>query len=282
MRSRVVTLLVALGALLAVVVTQQLGSRSPSGPAASGPAPSTTTPAATKAHATARPTAHPSHHGSSVAAAPLPVPPVAALPPAPTARYTAAPVPTPHDAGPGTVPLRLNFVSGAPRLEAPGLAVSRGTIAVSSGSPAQFDTDPLRRPVTLDGASQLRLHLTHSASGDLALQVTVGDVLPDGSEHVLASQVANVAASVAAAGPKSNVDLTLGTPHVTLPAGHVFRLTVGLADTTLDQVTLYYGALPGEDEGNTTQDQLGAADGGPNPARLTVPVTEQTGAFGPY
>jgi hypothetical protein len=279
-RSRVVTVLVALGVLVGVVVWSQFSSH-PSAPEASGPAPASTPATAhtSTPHASGK---IPQVRPHPVAAAPLPPLPGGASAPVPQAAYKAPGVPSPGNIGPGTAPLRLNFVSGAPELEAPGLAVNRGSLQVDPGSPAAFDTETLQRPVTITGASWLRLHLTHQAPGDLALQVTVSDVRPDGSTVVLAEQQVTVPAAVAAAGPKSNADLTVGTHRVTIPAGDVLRLSVGFAALTADQLTLYYGALPGEDESNSTHDQLEAADGGPNPARLMVPVSELSGAFRPY
>lgn len=183
---------------------------------------------------------------------------------------------------PAAVALRLGQVNREDVLFAPGLAMASAQQYLTPGVPVTLPSEPLRRPVTLVGRPLLRLHVAHTMPGDLSLAVGLDAVAPSGSARaVLAPVVSRIPAAVLNRGPAADADLALPAVRVRLAPGERLQLTLNepLTSGSGDWVTLYFGALPGEDpDPNNLQQQNDAAQGGHDPARLVL----QAYGFGPF
>ncbi|MDQ1687701.1 MAG: type transport system ATP-binding protein [Frankiaceae bacterium] len=187
---------------------------------------------------------------------------------------------------PTTVSLRLASASKTERLVAPGLAMSRATRTLLPGQSLTFSSEPLRRPVSVNSRPFVRLHLAHTVPGDVVLYLSIQAVGPEGSVRVLLpSHAVTALESLMSQGAAANVDFRL--PHVvgSLAPHEQLQLSISelggspLGAAHPDVLTVYLGALPGED---TDVHDLGQvndeAKGGKNPARLSLSVTG-TGPF---
>lgn len=203
-------------------------------------------------------------------------------PPAPTKprpAHVAKPRPFGPSAGPGDVSLRFANNNETAYLAGPGMAIGRGNYSLTALQPLVLTATALQRPVTIDGTPFLRMHLTSSQPGDLTMTATLADVASSGSVQTIESRQISIAAGTVARGPDSNADATLDRVHYALAAHHALRLTLALSAASVGTVHVYYGALPGQDEGSSTADRNEEAMGGPNPTRLRLPVTKVAGAF---
>jgi hypothetical protein len=196
----------------------------------------------------------------------------------------AATKPVPH-----TVSLRLASVKQHTVLVAPGLAMSRATRQLMPGQSLTFPSEPLRRPVTIDSRPFLRLHLSHTVPGDVNLYLRIEVLNPEGQlRQLMPSRLMTVREALMSQGPAADIDFRL--PRVTGKLGVNERLQVvlselGSAPTDAihpDVLTVYLGALPGEDSDTHDVNQvLDESKGGKDPARISLSVIGE-GAFQPW
>jgi hypothetical protein len=188
-----------------------------------------------------------------------------------------------HAAGskPQAVSLRLGSVKQSPRLFAPGLAMSRASRTLMPGQSLTFPSEPLRRPLTIDSRPFLRLHLSHTVPGDVTLYVRIQVLGAEGVvRDILPNQALVAPETVLAKGPQADIDLRM--PHVIARLAAKDQLQVVLSELSSsptdalhpDVLTVYLGALPGEDTDTHDMGQvLDESKGGKDPARLTLRVT---------
>ena len=182
---------------------------------------------------------------------------------------------------PQTVSLRLASVNQSTRLVAPGLAMSRATRSLVPGQSLTFPSEPLRRPLRIDSRPFIRLHLAHTVPGDVTLYARLEVVTREGGIRVmLPNHAVTVPESLLSQGAPANVDARL--PHVVgaLAEGEQLQLVIselGSSPTDAlhpDVMTVYLGALPGEDtDTHDTGQVLDESKGGKNPARISLSVT---------
>lgn len=191
-------------------------------------------------------------------------------------------------AKPRPVSLRLASVNKTTRLVAPGLAMSRSTRTLAPGGSLTFYSEPLNRPVGLDGSPWMRLHLSHTVPGDVTLYVRVEAVSPTGVVRaLLPSQRLHAQETLLSQGPAADVDLRMPTLRANLAKSERLQivLTQVAGPTDLlhpDIITVYLGALPGEDTDDHDVEQvLHRSKGGADPARVVVIATGE-GPFQPW
>lgn len=179
------------------------------------------------------------------------------------------------------VALRLGTVGPDTRLVPPGVAMERDQRSLTVAAPLNFPSEPLRRAVVLRGRPLLRLHLSHSMPGGLRLGVAMAALGADGGRRRLDATETAVAAGVLSRGPRAAVDTWLrAMPGALLRPRERLQVSLWLpASAGPDVVTVYLGALPGEDPNPNDARQLDhAAKGGSDPARLAV-IAQGSGAF---
>lgn len=191
-------------------------------------------------------------------------------------------------AKPGPVPLRLASVNKTERLVAPGLAMSRATRTLMPGGSLTFYSEPLNRPVVLNGNPWIRLHLSHSVPGDVTLYVRIEAVSAAAAVRpLLPSQLIKAPEALLSQGPQADIDLRMPALRATLTKGERMQIVLtqlsGPTDPAHpDVITLYLGALPGEDTDEHDVGQvLDRSKGGADPARIVVMATGE-GPFQPW
>ncbi|MGQ7296689.1 alpha/beta fold hydrolase [Quadrisphaera sp. KR29] len=131
-----------------------------------------------------------------------------------------------------------------------GLAAGGGfSTAVLPGQAAVFETEPLEQPLTLLGASQVRLSVT-SNTDDAVLFASLSDVSPDGSTALPSGLVAPLRVSTAPGRP-TTVDVVLPAVVRDVAAGHRLRLVVATTDSAYAVPTdprVYAVALAGDQQ----------------------------------
>ncbi|MEH3076999.1 MAG: alpha/beta fold hydrolase [Quadrisphaera sp.] len=111
-----------------------------------------------------------------------------------------------------------------------GLAAGGGfNTAVLPGQAAVFETEPLEQPLTLLGASSVRLSVTSNAD-DAVLFASLSDVSPDGSTALPSGLVAPLRVTTTPGQP-ATVDVTLPAVVRDVAAGHRLRLVVATTDS---------------------------------------------------
>ncbi|MEH3078196.1 MAG: alpha/beta fold hydrolase [Quadrisphaera sp.] len=111
-----------------------------------------------------------------------------------------------------------------------GLAAGGGfSTAVLPGQAAVFETEPLEQPLTLLGASSVRLSVTSNAD-DAVLFASLSDVSPDGSTALPSGLVAPLRVTTTPGQP-ATVDVTLPAVVRDVAAGHRLRLVVATTDS---------------------------------------------------
>ncbi|PWJ54665.1 ABC-2 type transport system ATP-binding protein [Quadrisphaera granulorum] len=111
-----------------------------------------------------------------------------------------------------------------------GLAAGGGfSTAVLPGQAAVFETEPLEQPLTLLGASSVRLSVT-SNTDDAVLFASLSDVSPDGSTALPSGLVAPLRVQTKPGQP-TTVDVTLPAVVRDVAAGHRLRLVVASTDS---------------------------------------------------
>lgn len=181
---------------------------------------------------------------------------------------------------PQSVSLRLGSVNQSPRLFAPGLAMSRASRTLMPGQSLTFPSELLRRPLTIDSRPFLRLHLSHTVPGDVTLYVRLQVLGTEGAlRQLIPDQPLVAPETLLSQGPQADVDLRL--PHVAARLAAKEQLQVVLSELGgsptdalhPDVITVYLGALPGEDTDTHDMGQvLDESKGGKDPARLTLRV----------
>lgn len=191
-------------------------------------------------------------------------------------------------AKPRPVALRLASVNKTTRLVAPGLAMSRNTRTLLPGQSLTFYSEPLNRPVGLDGSPWLRLHLSHTVPGDVTLYVRVEAVSAAGTiRTLLPAQLLKAPEAMLSKGPEADIDLRMPTLRATLAKSERMQIVLtqiaGPADPLHpDVITVYLGALPGEDTDDHDVEQVfHRSKGGADPARIVVMATGE-GPFQPW
>lgn len=191
-------------------------------------------------------------------------------------------------AKPRPVALRFASVNQTTRLVAPGLAMSRATRTLMPGASLTFPSEPLNRPVGLNGNPWMRLHLSHSVPGDVTLYVRVDAVAANGTVRALIpSQLLKVPEALLSKGPEADVDLRLPLLRAVLAKAERLQIVLtevsGATDPLRpDVITVYLGALPGEDTDDHDMEQvLDRSKGGADPARIVVMATGE-GPFQPW
>lgn len=189
---------------------------------------------------------------------------------------------------PAAVALRLASVNKTTRLVAPGLAMSRNTRTLMPGGSITFYSEPLNRPVSLNGNPWLRLHLSHTVPGDVSLYVTVQAIARDGVVRaLLPSQLLKAPETLLSKGPQADIDLRMPLLRANLAKSERMQVVLSeLAGPTdalhPDVITVYLGALPGEDADDHDVEQvLDRSKGGADPARVVVMATGE-GPFQPW
>lgn len=191
-------------------------------------------------------------------------------------------------AKPQPVPLRLASVKQTTRLVAPGLAMSRNTRTLMPGASLTFSSEPLNRPVALDGSPWIRLHLSHSVPGDVTLYVRIEAVTASAAVRtLLPSQLIKAPEALLSKGPQADIDLRMPVLRATLAKDERMQIVLtqlsGPTDPAHpDVLTVYLGALPGEDTDDHDMEQvLDRSKGGADPARIVVMATGE-GPFQPW
>lgn len=191
-------------------------------------------------------------------------------------------------AKPRPIPLRLASVNKTTRLVAPGLAMSRNTRTLMPGASITFYSEPLNRPVTLDGSPWMRLHLSHTVPGDVTLYVRVEAVSATSTVRtLLPSQLLRAPESLLSKGPEADIDLRMPTLRATLAKSERMQIVLTQISGPTDPlhpdiITVYLGALPGEDTDDHDVEQvLHRSKGGSDPARIVVMATGE-GPFQPW